>query len=227
MRKIHIEPEVRKLGIREPVGCIIRDIDTTANASELDTDIRETERFVSSNLDSILQSEEVTASKELFARLGYPDQRPAGEQLVRQIAKKELNRHNNVVDAYNVVGGRSGAILGMHDVSQLTDDVRIRRADGGETMLPIFHDEPEIAAEGDLIWESGNDILALLGPVSRDADRFKVDESTTDVLLMVPGNEKTTEEYNRSLCESTYDLIQKSSPGAEMKFLETRNVVAH
>lgn len=226
IKKIVIQEGVHELGIN-PVGCVIRNLDIQSGADELDDEIQAVEKQLTNDAESVLQSPEVVGSREVFNRLGYPEQEPAGEQLVQLIEKNGLNRHNHVVDAYNIVGGRSGAILGMHDTAQLSGTVTVRRATGGETMLPIFHDEPETASQGDLIWESNEDVLALLGPISRDADAFKVNESTEEVLLMVPGNNNTSEEYNRNLCNQTFKIIEQVNPGAELEFLDVKKPALH
>ncbi|UPM43091.1 phenylalanine--tRNA ligase beta subunit-related protein [Halocatena salina] len=226
INEIVIHGDAHKLGIN-PVGCVIRNLDIQSETNELDDEIRAVEKQLTNDAESVLQSQDVVGSRELFSRLGYPEQEPAGEQLVTLIETSGLNRHNHVVDAYNIVGGRSGAVMGMHDTAQLGEKITVRRADGGETMLPIFHDEPETASNGDLIWESEEDVLALLGPISRDADAFKVTESTEEVLLMIPGNDKTSEEHNRRLCIQTFDLIEQVNPDAELEFIDVKKPALH
>ncbi|RRJ29434.1 phenylalanine--tRNA ligase beta subunit-related protein [Halocatena pleomorpha] len=218
-----VTDDVRALGIA-PVGCQIRNLDVQSGTNALNAEINEVNQLTG-DASAVLASDVVDGSRELFHRLGRSDQEPAGEQLVKLIEARGFNRNNNIVDAYNIVGVQSGAILGMHDTGEIDGPITIRRADGGETMLPIFHEEPETAAEGDLLWESDGDLLALLGPVSRDADAFKVTESTDDVLLVVPGNPAMSEADGRALCRDTFELIKRTCPTATMEFLDVQRGV--
>lgn len=220
MNRIVVKKDARDLGIVNPVGCRIRGLDVQIGAPELDEDVAEIEKTIKENPDAILDKPEVRGFRELFDRIGHPDQTPSGEQLVNLIGKKGLNRHNNVVDAYNVAGAESGVILGMHDVSHIDGDIVIQRASGGERFLPIFHKDYETAQPGDLLWGTDRHILALLGPVSRDSDKHKITESTEEALLMAPGNHETSEEYNREVCRRAYDLISKTNPDATLEFLD-------
>ncbi|RRJ31443.1 phenylalanine--tRNA ligase beta subunit-related protein [Halocatena pleomorpha] len=222
--KLIVSENARELGI-SPVGCLIRNLTIQQDCDELDAEIDDINQLTGDASD-VLNSDVIAGSRELFRRLGRPSQEPAGEQLAKLIEARGFNRTNNVVDAYNIVGARSGAIMGMHDTADITGPITVRRADGGETMLPIFHDEPETATTGDLLWESNEDILALLGPVSRDADRFKVTQDTNEVLVMVPGNERMTKADGRALCRETFDLIKRTCPDAELDFLDVQRDAA-
>lgn len=220
MNQILVKQDAHDLGIVNPVGCRIRGLDVQIGAPELDGDVDSVEKEVKKNSNEILDKSEVRGFRELFARIGYPDQTPSGEQLVRLIEKKGLNRHNNVVDAYNVAGAESGVILGMHDITHVDENIVIQRANGGERMLPIFHKEHVTAHPGDLLWGTDSRVLALLGPISRDADKYKITESTEEALLVAPGNRETSEEYNREVCRRAYDLITKTNPDATLEFLD-------
>ncbi|RRJ28500.1 phenylalanine--tRNA ligase beta subunit-related protein [Halocatena pleomorpha] len=219
-----VTDDVHALGIA-PVGCQIRNLDVQSGPDALDAEINEINQLTG-DASARLESDIVEGSRELFRRLGRPDQEPAGEQLVKLIEARGFNRNNNIVDAYNIVGARSGAVMGMHDAGEIDGPVTIRRAEGGETMLPIFHEDSETAAAGDLLWEFDGDLLALLGPVSRDADAFKVTEATDDVLLVVPGNPALSEADGRALCRDTFELIKRTCPTATMEFLDVRRDVA-
>ncbi len=221
---VFVTDDVRALGIN-PVGCHIRNLDVQAETDALDAEINEINQLTG-DASEVVESDVVSGSRELFRRLGRPDQEPAGEQLVKLIEARGFNRNNNVVDAYNIVGARSGAIMGMHDAGDISGPITVRRTDGGETMLPIFHEELETAAEGDLIWESQERILALLGPISRDAAPFKVTNDTTEVVIMVPGNPTMSEADGRALCQQTFELIKRTCPSAEMEFLDVQRVRA-
>ncbi|WP_248903754.1 B3/B4 domain-containing protein [Halocatena marina] len=220
MNQIVVKQDAHDLGIVSPVGCRIRGLDVQIGAPELDGDINKVEKIVNDNLDAILDKPEVKQFHEFFSKIGYPDQTPSGEQLVKIVEKKGLKRRNNVVDAYNIASAEFGVSLGMHDAATLGGDVIIQRASGGERFLPIFHDEYIVAQSGDLVYGTDDHMLALFGEVTRDAEKFRVTDLTNEVLLVARGNRKTSEDYNRAACRRAYDLISKTCPDAEMEFLD-------
>lgn len=220
MDRIVVTEDVRRLGIENPVGCLISGLDVQSEASELDGHVGELERKIDTNAEEILSREEVTAYKDIFEAVGHPGQEPAGEQLVRLIKQQGLNRHNNVVDAYNIASAERGMGMGMHDVTALSGDVHVHRASGGERILPIFHEKPVQATAGDVLHAVDGQILGILGPVDRDAGAYRVTEATEQALLLSLGNKKTTEEDNRAACRRAYDLICETCPNATLTFLD-------
>ncbi|WP_185715573.1 phenylalanine--tRNA ligase beta subunit-related protein [Halocatena pleomorpha] len=222
MDRIVVTEDVQRLGIKNPVGCLISGLEVRSGASELDEHVEKLERKISENSEEILSREEVSAYHDVFEAVGHPGQEPAGEQLVRLIREQGLNRHNNVVDAYNIASAERGMGLGMHDVTALSGDVYVHRASGGERILPIFHEQPVQATTGDVLHEVGGQILGILGPVDRDAGAYRVTEATDQALLLSLGNEKTAEEDNRAVCRRAYDLICETCPDATLTFLDVR-----
>ncbi|MFC7188408.1 phenylalanine--tRNA ligase beta subunit-related protein [Halocatena marina] len=159
--------------------------------------------------------------------MGYSDQTPDGEKRVKLIERRGLNRHNNVVDAYNIAGAEYGIGLGMHDVAQLDGNIVIERASGGEEMVPLFRESHREAREGDLIYGTDDHVLWLSGQIGRDADDFRVTTDTDKALLMAVGNEETSEEYNRSVCRRAFDLISKTCSNASIEFLDVEKPVVN
>lgn len=220
MNRIVVKNDARDLGIVNPVGCRIQGLDVRMGAPELDEDVGKIEKTIKENSDAVLDRPEVKEFHEFFSEIGYPDQTPSGEQLVKIIENNGLNRRNNVVDAYNIASAEFGVSLGMHDAATLSGDVVIERASGGERFLPIFHDEHMVAQSGDLVYGTDDAMLALFGDVTRDAEKFRVTDLTEEVLLVARGNRETSEEYNRAACRRAYDLISKTCPDAEIEFLD-------
>jgi DNA/RNA-binding domain of Phe-tRNA-synthetase-like protein len=220
MSKIVVKQDAHDLGVVNPVGCLIQGIDVQTDTHQLDEDVNKVEESIRKNPNEILDKDEVKGFNELFSRIGYPEQTTAGEQLVEIIRKKGLNRHNNIVDAYNIAGAEFGSSLGMHDASYIDGDVVVQQATGGERMLPIFHEEEETAQPGDLLCRTDSRVLALHGPVDRQSEKSKVTDTTDKGLLLALGNSKTSEEYNQAVCQRAYELISTTCPDAEMKFLD-------
>ncbi|UPM42102.1 phenylalanine--tRNA ligase beta subunit-related protein [Halocatena salina] len=220
MDRIVVTEDVRQIGIKNPVGCLINGLDVRSEATKLDEHVTELERKIDTKSEEILSRKEVTSYHDVFEAVGHPGQEPAGEQLIRLIEEQGLNRHNNVVDAYNIASAERGMGLGMHDVTALSGDVYVHRASGGERILPIFHEKPVQATAGDVLHEVDGQILGILGPVDRDAGAYRVTEATEQALLLSLGNEETSEEDNRAVCRRAYDLICETCPDATLTFLD-------
>lgn len=218
--KIIVRNDARELGITNPVGCIVSGLDVQSEAPELDEDVASIEQLASDSPDRRLETEVVDGSREIYARMGYPEVVPDGEMRFNLIGRRGLNRHNNVVDAYNVAGAEYGLGLGMHDVAQLDGDIVIQRANGGERMVPLFRESHREAQAGDLMYGTDRHTLWIAGEIGRDSDAFKVTASTNKALLLAVGNHKTSEEYNRTVCQRAYDLISKTCPDATLEFLD-------
>ena len=179
-----------------------------------------------------MQRPEVRGFDELFARMGYRKQTPAGRRLVEGFRKRGFKRYGNVIDAYNLASAWFGSGLGMHDAARLTGDVRVFRATGSEQIVPLFKTEPANVVRGDLVYADGGPagdpgdgggerLLAWLGQRDVDSDAYKVRDDTTSLLLVALGNAATSEDYNREACLKAVELIRRTCPEATAEFLET------
>ncbi|WP_330632128.1 phenylalanine--tRNA ligase beta subunit-related protein [Halocatena halophila] len=217
---IIVREDARELGVTAPVGCVISGLDVRSEAPELDSDVAAVESLAQERPEEILDSQIVDGSRKLYAEMGYSDIKPDGEMRFDLVRRRGLKRHNNVVDAYNIVGAEFGLGLGMHDTAQLGGDIVIERASGGERLIPLFRESYRSANPGDLLYGTRRHPLWISGQIGRDSDEFKVTESTDEALLMVVGNENTTESHNRAVCERTVELIQKTCPEATAEYLD-------
>lgn len=218
---IIVRDDARDLGITNPVGCLISGLDVQSEAPELDEDVAAIEQLAADSPEEVLESEVVEGSREIYDRMGYSDVAPDGELRFNLIRRRGLKRHNNVVDAYNIAGAEYGLGLGMHDAAQLDGDITVQRATGRERIVPLFRESEREAQNGDLMYRTNRHPLWVSGEIRRDADRFRVTESTDQALLMVVGNHTTSEEHNRAVCRRTYELIAKTCPNATIEFLDT------
>lgn len=219
--KIIVRDDARDLGITNPVGCLISGLDVQSEAPELDEDVTAIEQLAADSPAEVLESAAVNGSREIYDRMGYSGVAPDGELRFNLISRRGLNRHNNVVDAYNIAGAEYGLGLGMHDAARLRGEITVRRAAGGERIVPLFRESERVAKRGDLMYRTDRYPLWVSGEIRRDADRFRVTESTDQALLMVVGNHNTSTEHNRAVCERTYELIAKTCPDATIEFLDT------
>lgn len=225
MDEITITEEAYELGVTNPVGCLIDGLDVRNESRALDVDVKTTEDMLRNDINKILNKDEVQGARDLYEAMGYPDTIPDGEKRIELIRDRGLNRHNNVVDAYNIAGAEYGVGLGMHDVAQLSGDVVVDCADGYEEIVPLFRESPRSANAGDLMYGTDDDVLWISGTIGRDADQYKVTEDTETALLMAVGNPETSTEYNEKACRRAFELIKKTNPDATIELLDVRELV--
>jgi DNA/RNA-binding domain of Phe-tRNA-synthetase-like protein len=224
-----VHEDAAALGISHPVACVIRNVGAADADGVLDGEIERLMETLRAAPETILGRPEVRGFDELFARMGYRKQTPAGRRLVEGFQKRGFKRYGNLIDAYNLASAWFGSGLGMHDASRLTGDVRVFRATGHEQIVPLFKTEPAAVVRGDLVYADGEAgggdgerLLAWLGQRDVDADAYKVRDDTTALLLVALGNAATAADYNRAACLKAVELIQRTCPAAAVEFLETR-----
>ncbi len=219
MIQLVIHESAAQLGIIHPVACIIQNVSVSSSPSTLDIEIAGLVQQLHTETEIILSRPEVHGFKELFARMGYPKQTPAGHRLIEGLQRRGFKSYNNIVDAYNITSALFGSGLGMHDAAAIIDDIHVFRADGNERIIPLFKTDPVDVTKGDLVYSTGGRLVAWLGKRDVDSEEFKVQDNTTTLLLVALGNEATAEEYNKAVCLKTLNLIQRTCSNATAHFL--------
>jgi DNA/RNA-binding domain of Phe-tRNA-synthetase-like protein len=224
--KVRLQPNARDLGIVSPVACILRYLQVGESGDSMKARIEALTHLLAEKKDTILDSHECRGFRELFRRMGYPNQVPAGQRLVESFAQKGFKRFNNVIDAYNLVSASSGCGIGMHDAAALGTILEIKRAGGAEEIIPLFKTKPARVTAGDLVYGSPKgqpevfDTFAWLGKKDVDSDTHKISDLTTSVLLVVLGNAHTSASFNVDLCRKIADVLKDTTPQITMEFLE-------
>lgn len=219
--KIVVEQSAQQLGIIAPAACVFSNVAIHAQGrSILQPDIDRLLNTLSSPDYDGLTTPETAGFAELFRKMGHPEVIPAGVRLVRTFQEKGFRSFNNLIDAYNIVSAKHGAGLGLHDCEDIGREIIVCRADGNEEIKPIFTDKIKKVPEGDVIYHSGERVIAWLGKKDVDSDYFRIRESTNSALLVVLGNGKTDHAHNVSICHEVYELLLKTSADAEMHPLE-------
>jgi DNA/RNA-binding domain of Phe-tRNA-synthetase-like protein len=222
MLRLIVHEDAYELGIRHPVACLIRNINISSQLCNVLTD------SVQSMMDTILNhSQEILARPEvvgfhtLFEKLGYPNQTPAGQRLIEFLQTKGFKSYNNIVDSYNIASALFASGLGLHNTATITEDIQIFRAKGDETIKPLFQNQSQKIAKGDIIYTNGKNVIAWLGKKDVDSEDFKVSDDTTSLLLIALGNENTSTEYNRTACLTAIRLMRKTCPKIYGQFIQT------
>lgn len=220
MIKLIVHDDALQLGIIHPVACLIRKLRVSSDlSSSLIDEVEAMMNKLTNEPETFLSRPEVNGFKELFARMGYSKQIPAGHRLIESFRQRGFKSYNNIVDAYNIASALFGSGLGMHDATKITDDIHIFRASGMEQITPLFKSDSVKVSKGDLVYSSSDRILAWLGKRDLDSNDFKVTDDTGSVILIALGNAATSENYNRSVCLKVLNLIQRTLPSATIEFV--------
>ncbi len=222
MIKLIIQEDAYRLGICNPVACLIRNITVSSELCDVLADsVQNMMDMIMNRSEEILAKPEVRGFNTLFEKLGYLNQTPAGKRLIKSFQKKGFKSYNNIIDSYNIASVLFGSGLGLHNADDITDDIQVFRAIGEENIRTLFQNKEQKIPQGDLIYASGGNILAWLGKKDVDSDDFKVTNKTTHLLLIALGNENTSIEYNRAACLTAIRLIRKSCPKVYGQFIQT------
>jgi DNA/RNA-binding domain of Phe-tRNA-synthetase-like protein len=220
MQKVIVHSSAYELGIRNPVACVIDGVTVQEGRVErLDLPVTQTVEMIQAGLP--LQLPEAAGFSELFERMAYPQQTPAGKRLVESIAAKGFPRYNNIVDACNVMSARYCSGIGLHDASAIRNDILVSRALGQEEIVPLFKDKPQRVRQGDMIYSCEGRLLAWLGKRDVDSNDFRITNETRSLLCIVLGNARTERAFNQNICEGFIELIRLTCPEVSARFLET------
>jgi DNA/RNA-binding domain of Phe-tRNA-synthetase-like protein len=232
MTAVFVHEDAVQLGVKHPVAFLISNVSVQSNGADaLRDEVSALMAVLKEQPEAITSRPEVRGFKELFARMGYPHQVPAGQRLIESLQRRGFRRYDNIVDAYNIASAWSGSGLGMHDARRILGDVHVYRASGREQIVPMFKSDWVRVVPGDLVYAdrapraeggAGPDrVIAWLGKRDVDSDDFKVREDTTSLLLVALGNDATSEYYNCTSCLKALELIRRTCPEATADALET------
>ncbi|MFJ2609154.1 hypothetical protein ACIQOU_00825 [Streptomyces sp. NPDC091279] len=147
--------------------------------------------------------------RKLLAGLGHPEVVPAGERLRDVVAGRGWASHGAVVDAVSVATLRHGAGIGLHRMPGAGQELLIRRASGGERIVPAFSSKSRPVPVGDLLYGvaapdgTGFEPLAWLGRRDCDAAGWQVADGDREAVMVVLGcpgeGAEHTEEIGRTV----------------------------
>ncbi|MET7981830.1 phenylalanine--tRNA ligase beta subunit-related protein [Streptomyces sp. NPDC005281] len=149
--------------------------------------------------------------------------RPSVDALGRRLAKKgALPRINAAVDSYNAVSVRHGLPAGAFDLDNVTGDVEIRYADGGETFTPLGEpDTAENPRAGEVIYADTTDVLTRHWN-HRDAHRTRVTQASTRVAFILETVHATRDgQLLRTAAEELRQLLAPHAKDTTVHYLDT------
>ena len=186
-----IDPEVRRAFPELQVGlAVLEGVSVTRQQPGVESLVEEVLGEIRGALEgrSVASLPRVQAFRQIYRRFGVdPGQfRPSAEALVSRARdpSKRFPRINTVVDIYNVTSAQLQLPMAAYDMACITPPVCLRFSVAGEHHLGIGADQPATLPAGELIYADASMVLCRAYNY-RDADRTKVTEQTTDLVLFV------------------------------------------
>ena len=126
---------------------------------------------------------------------------------------------NSVIDIYNVECLSSFLAIGGHDLDKTQGPIEFTISQREDSFLPILSTEKHVS-ESDPVYRDQQGIMAWLDV--RDGERYKMEETTRNVLFIIQGNRATSVEMRlEALNRIREDLASCMSELEFEKFLVT------
>ena len=126
---------------------------------------------------------------------------------------------NSVIDIYNVECLSSFLAIGGHDLDKIQGPIEFTISQREDSFLPILSTEKHVS-ESDPVYRDQQGIMAWLDV--RDGERYKMEETTCNVLFIIQGNRATSVEMRlEALNRIREDLASCMSELEFEKFLVT------
>lgn len=158
--------------------------------------------------------------RKLHSRVGRGNKFVASPQALHErLAKKGgIPPINAVVYIYNLVSLKSRLALGAHDVSGIIGDIHLQMTTGSETFRPLGKTEDEKVPAGEYSYLDTGDNKIICRMEVLQVEQTKVTPTTSDIFLIVQGNEVTTAAYVEEVAREVCETIQKFC-GGKFEFL--------
>ena len=203
--KLIVDEAYLDIGIETVVFAVIKDVRIVGLNEETETFINAQGHKALSYSDEILNNDVIVGYRDMVKKVGRSIRKfpPTAESLILNInRRKSMMRVNGVVDIYNAHAIGNFLAIGAHDMKKIDGNIRFTFAKEGELFYPIGGGEKK-SVDGDFVYKDDKGILAFLD--SRDSGLYKIDENTSDILLIVQGNKNTDVSYRvealNAICE--------------------------
>lgn len=135
------------------------------------------------------------------------------EALRRLFLERDRFPHINLaVDIYNLVSLKTGLALGAHNVDAINGNVSLRLTSGEEIFVPLGKSEPTPVFPNEYAYvDDENNVICRLEVLQ--VEPTKVDLNTSDIFLIVQGNENTDVEYVKKGAQMVCSLLTQYCGG--------------
>ena len=120
---------------------------------------------------------------------------------------------NSVIDIYNVECLSSFLAIGGHDLDKIQGPIEFTISQREDSFLPILSTEKHVS-ESDPVYRDQQGIMAWLDV--RDGERYKMEETTRNVLFIIQGNQATSVEMRLEALDRIREDLASCMP--ELKF---------
>ena len=212
----YVEQKVLDAGIKLYAG-IIRGVDNNGDTDEW-TNYR-TERIkefyerykdVDVHEDPIIEGYNI-----LHDNVGVKRRKniPSTQNLIKILEKSgDIYYISRVVDVYNILSLDNKLSYGAHDLRFVEGNITLRFTDGSERFVPLGQPEPKAIAAGEYAYcDDANDVLCRLE--IRQVEKTAIQPDTTDIALLVQGNEATDDEYVKKGMTDLIEMLEKYCGG--------------
>ena len=199
MTRLIVEHDACSIGVRFPAAVMLQGIDQSVPGSVLDTEAR---RIADSGTwKASADDREVSATRALYARLGYPRVVPSGEQLRQTFNPADDRTSSALVRAIHLASYQYAIAIGAYDTTRLPiKELRIWRASGTEHWC-FGQDASCSIPSGDLVYgfrgseEIDDQPVGWLGAETGTDQRSTVGRHTATAVVVILGNEETPTHY--------------------------------
>ena len=166
-------------------------LDNTGAAADVQAEKRRLQQTLHQRYEreTLSQQPRIRAWRQAYSLFGAKPKkyRSSVESLYRMILMgKELRSINPVVDIYNLISLKHMVPAGGDDLDRVEGHIRLTRAEGGETFIPLNQKDPESAKPGEVIYRDDRDVLCRRWNW-RECDRTKMRDNTRRLCLVVEG----------------------------------------
>lgn len=163
----------------------------------------------------VQDNDEIRSYKKMYGEMGinWSKRKSSPAALLIRVAQgKGMVRVNSCVDAYNLVVMKHRISAGAFDLDQFEFPTVLKEAEGGEKIEVIGEDDPVLLEKGEVSYFDQS------GPYNmdynfRDAQRTRVTEQTTNLLVNVEGVHQISREQVEASLKEVIDIIQKYCGG--------------
>lgn len=226
--KLIINPAVVTKFNNFKLGVLIgRDLRNAGSNQEVLKQIRNKEEELRQTLsiEELINLPKISDWREAYHKFGLS---PSGfkssiESLLRRVVQgKELPTINPIVDIYNLVSLEHMLPIGGDDVNQVTGDIKLTLADGGEKFIQLGNTNPEPIKKGEVVYRDDQEVLCR-GWNYRECEKSKITAKTHNICLVVEGLESTTLSEVKAATSRLKALLSQHCRGGYAEFFLDKN----
>ena len=209
------------LGIETVVIGVAKQVNPQAPLSEefLDKKKEMEDWALNCDLSSVKEEPVVQGYLDLLKDVGRSVKKnpPTILALIKNIQSRGfLPTINSVIDIYNVECLSSFLAIGGHDLDKIQGPIEFTISQREDSFLPILSTEKHVS-ESDPVYRDQQGIMAWLDV--RDGERYKMEETTRNVLFIIQGNRATSVEMRLEALDRIHQDLASCMPNVRFEKL--------